>query len=157
MYKPVEVFKKNTDPTTLWEVGYSAQQGHRPSMEDEHSVDLWFNQSGCPCLLAGVFDGHFGNQCSKYLVGSMPEQLKDLLANVSQPSEVTNTFQTTFLATDQYDNFLLFCFPLLCQCNSMKCGELCNVQKIPFPSKNPTSTNFPISSFIPLTPSPENI
>jgi serine/threonine protein phosphatase PrpC len=100
MYKPIEIFKKNTDPTTLWEVGCTAQQGHRPSMEDEHIVDMWFNNNGCPCLLAGVFDGHFGSQCSKYLVGSMPGQLKELL-NDTQPSSVVGSLHSTFISTDK--------------------------------------------------------
>lgn len=71
-------------------------------MEDEHSVELWTDIADNPCLLIGVFDGHFGSDCSKFLADKLPRTLKQKLEQGPlQAEEIHQVFTQAFAEVDK--------------------------------------------------------
>eukprot|EP01125_Pyxidicula_operculata_P005314 TRINITY_DN190_c0_g1_i2.p1 TRINITY_DN190_c0_g1~~TRINITY_DN190_c0_g1_i2.p1 ORF type:complete len:365 (-),score=76.89 TRINITY_DN190_c0_g1_i2:738-1832(-) len=60
----------------VWEIGEFSDKGSRPRMEDVSLVlDLYENQTfGTHSILLGIFDGHSGVQCAKYISTQIPEE-----------------------------------------------------------------------------------
>lgn len=90
--------KKAVDFASLWQIGATGLVGARPSMEDEHAIDEWMFENGTPCLLTGVFDGHNGNQCSKFISTALPKAIKENLEGISDLSDVLHQ---AFIDTDK--------------------------------------------------------
>eukprot|EP01063_Lacrimia_lanifica_P026187 TRINITY_DN3487_c0_g2_i1.p1 TRINITY_DN3487_c0_g2~~TRINITY_DN3487_c0_g2_i1.p1 ORF type:complete len:444 (+),score=137.73 TRINITY_DN3487_c0_g2_i1:174-1334(+) len=78
--KPVttKVVERRGNP--LFRVGASGMNGMRLGMEDAHAIemhDAWG--------FFGIFDGHVGSACSRYLADEFPRRLKDLPQPIPDP------------------------------------------------------------------------
>lgn len=89
-------------------VGIAHMQGVRPTMEDTHiATTLFINVKNVPhqIPLYGIFDGHGGDGCAKYLEKNLPSYLKTqfekALANTSTTEEeeaaIVNVLKITFV------------------------------------------------------------
>ncbi|CAI5755603.1 unnamed protein product [Candida verbasci] len=69
---PIE--EKEIDYKNYEKISYciGSMQGYRLSMEDAHNVLINEDQS---IIVFGVFDGHGGDQCSKYLAENLPKYI----------------------------------------------------------------------------------
>ncbi len=56
--------------------GSAEMQGYRENMEDECTIRLDMNQSRS--MFFGVYDGHAGNQASKYIAANLPDRVGTL-------------------------------------------------------------------------------
>jgi len=82
-----------------WEFASYAMQGRRSNMEDCHCIVE--NLAGIKGdFFAGVFDGHSGDRCSKYLSDNLPIELV-AHPNFSKALLSDNIFNELFHKTDQ--------------------------------------------------------
>lgn len=63
-------------------IGSCCVNGYREYMEDEYVVKLWEDGR----FFIGVFDGHCGNECSKYLKATFPTRLETVPPNPTKES-----------------------------------------------------------------------
>lgn len=80
----------------LWEVAHYEAQGCRKTMEDAHVIRKQFGGHNSR-LLAGVFDGHGGARCAKFVADSLSQKILDHDQLEGNPSL---TLKETFLAVD---------------------------------------------------------
>lgn len=78
-------------------------QGPREMMEDEHlAMELLFDHKNFKpgnVYVFGVFDGHGGNNCAKYVKEILPEFLLEELKQIKEPSdlEIYNALRKMFI------------------------------------------------------------
>jgi serine/threonine protein phosphatase PrpC len=68
-----------------WDIGEYSLQGNRPVNEDVLFVEEAFVQDSPMTLLAGIFDGHSGDRCARFLSEQIPSQLKNHKLYQEQP------------------------------------------------------------------------
>jgi len=75
---------KITEP---WDVGEYSDKGTRSLNEDVLLVEDGFAspEVSTPSLLVGIFDGHSGERCAKFLSEEIPNQLKNHRLFIEQP------------------------------------------------------------------------
>lgn len=91
--------KSGSKTKFCWEFASYAMQGRRSNMEDCHCVVENFGGVKGD-FFAGVFDGHSGDRCSKFLSDNLPA---DLVAQPNFSKALLNDamFHDLFLKTDQ--------------------------------------------------------
>jgi len=64
-------------PNDLWEVAWYSDQGKRGTLEDVTLYeDAFAGDTAIASLLVGVFDGHSGARCARYLSEQLPAEIK---------------------------------------------------------------------------------
>lgn len=89
-------------------VGIAHMRGIRPTMEDTHiatTLLLYYHEKVHQVRLYGIFDGHGGDACAKYLAKNLPSYLKTKLENAlgkcsskrAENAAIFNTLKLTFV------------------------------------------------------------
>jgi protein phosphatase 2C family protein 2/3 len=74
------------------EYAHSSDIGLRGSMEDEVAINIKMNHS---CTFFGVFDGHGGDQCAKYISKELPNRIREAVDTNDE------TYQQIFVELDK--------------------------------------------------------
>eukprot|EP01059_Diplonema_ambulator_P009849 TRINITY_DN19837_c0_g2_i2.p1 TRINITY_DN19837_c0_g2~~TRINITY_DN19837_c0_g2_i2.p1 ORF type:complete len:472 (+),score=93.85 TRINITY_DN19837_c0_g2_i2:1224-2639(+) len=98
--KPVTTKVVERRGNACFRVGVSCMNGMRERMEDDHSIEL-HNEWG----FFGVFDGHVGPACSKFMAKRFPESLRNMSIPISDEklSQLSLDLDREFLDTASVD------------------------------------------------------
>jgi protein phosphatase 1B len=74
--KEAKLWEKIKSDDECWDVAHYSIQGNRRTMEDAHAILKSYGGQKT-CLFAGVFDGHSGTRCAKFVSENLPQAILD--------------------------------------------------------------------------------
>lgn len=100
---PISSLHVQRTSTPLFNAAVCEIQGFRDTQEDAHNIIENVNQHGI--MLFGVYDGHGGSLCSKYLSEEIPTAFSklDRIDNSQQITQICIEVDRRFLATGKQD------------------------------------------------------
>jgi len=89
----------------LFRVGAATMHGWRETMEDAHSIHLGMDKHNNTGFF-GIFDGHSGSACSKYVSDKLPASVDDLadLTDLDSLARIVMQTDQDFLDAEQFRN-----------------------------------------------------